>query len=160
MGTCSSGTGTEAWNNGTTGKLNYSLDFDGTDDVVTITNASETDFDEALQNGMTFTAWIYANTDGEDSTGEIFDKGATTFCRTDTESAGSIDLQCSLNLDSGGSDATLNVSAALSTNTWHHIAMGYTDDADDYNPFYVDDVNEVSSINGSRAPQTTLTPDD
>jgi len=156
-GTCGSGTGTEAWNNGTTGKLNYSLDFDGTDDVVTITNASEIDFDEALQNGMTFTGWIYANSDGEANVGEIFDKGATTFCRTDNESGSSLDLQCSLNLDSGGSDATLNVSAALTLNTWHHIAMAYTDDGDDEITLYVDGVDVGSSSDGSGAPQTTDT---
>ena len=37
-GTCSSGTGTEAWNNGTNGKVNASLDFDGTDDHLDVSD--------------------------------------------------------------------------------------------------------------------------
>jgi hypothetical protein len=36
VGTCSSGAGDEMWDNGTTGKLGASLDFDGSDDHVTI----------------------------------------------------------------------------------------------------------------------------
>ena len=35
-GTCSSGTSTEAWNNGASGKFNSSLNFDGTDDQVSL----------------------------------------------------------------------------------------------------------------------------
>lgn len=41
-GSCSSGTGTEAWNNGTSGKFNASLDFDGSDDYVDIGNTGFT----------------------------------------------------------------------------------------------------------------------
>jgi hypothetical protein len=35
-GTCTSGSTSEAWANGATGKFNSSLDFDGTDDYVLI----------------------------------------------------------------------------------------------------------------------------
>jgi len=37
-GTCESGTGTEAWSNGTTGKFNASINLDGEDDVVSVGN--------------------------------------------------------------------------------------------------------------------------
>lgn len=43
-GTCSSGTGTQAWNNGTTGKFNGSLNFDGVDDYITIADDDKIDF--------------------------------------------------------------------------------------------------------------------
>ncbi len=39
-GTCGSGVATEAWNNGTNGKFNGSLNFDGVDDYVTSSNFS------------------------------------------------------------------------------------------------------------------------
>jgi hypothetical protein len=35
-GNCNSGTSTEAWNNGATGKFNSSLNFDGTDDYISV----------------------------------------------------------------------------------------------------------------------------
>jgi len=37
-GTCSSGDSSHAWNNGTDGKVNYSLNFDGADDNIEISN--------------------------------------------------------------------------------------------------------------------------
>lgn len=69
-GTCSSGTGSEAWNNGTTGKLNASLDFDGTDDIVTISPSSP--INNLTQ--VSVTAWIYPNSFGENSRARIIDK--------------------------------------------------------------------------------------
>ena len=39
VGTCSSGAGDEMWDNGTTGKRNASLDFDGTNDYIDLQNS-------------------------------------------------------------------------------------------------------------------------
>ncbi|MFZ5424171.1 MAG: DUF2341 domain-containing protein [Patescibacteria group bacterium] len=60
-GTCSSGTSTEAWNNGTTGKLNSSLDFDGTDDYVSIANG-DTQFDHGTGD-FSHMAWVKTTQD-------------------------------------------------------------------------------------------------
>lgn len=42
-GTCGSGTSTEMWNDGTTGKINGSLGFDGTNDYISVANDSRLD---------------------------------------------------------------------------------------------------------------------
>jgi hypothetical protein len=47
-GSCGSGTSTEMWNNGTTGKFNSSLDFDGTNDYVTTATASALQFTDSF----------------------------------------------------------------------------------------------------------------
>ncbi|MBI4079192.1 MAG: LamG domain-containing protein [Candidatus Levybacteria bacterium] len=51
----------------------------------------------------------------------------------------------------GANDANLNVSAAITTNTWNHIAITYTDDTDDEITIYVNGVNKGSSTGGSGA---------
>lgn len=53
-GSCSSGTGSQAWNNGTVGKYGSAMDFDGTDDYVAATISSQSSFSTA-----TIAAWIY-----------------------------------------------------------------------------------------------------
>jgi hypothetical protein len=71
-GTCSSGTGTEAWNNGTTGKRNASLDFDGTDDYITVNSSSTTDI---TAKPFTIAAWFKTSKDG---VGTIIRGGASS----------------------------------------------------------------------------------
>ena len=63
-------------------------------------------------------------------------------------------MQCSLDL---ATDATLNISAALTTNNWHHIAMVYTDDGDDEITIFVDGISRGSSTDGVGAPAATDT---
>ena len=60
-GTCDSGTGTEAWNNGTTGKRNYSLDFDGSDDYIDMNDQDEFDFPNE-DTPFSISAWVYRDT--------------------------------------------------------------------------------------------------
>lgn len=55
-GTCTSGTATEAWNAGATGKLNSSLGFDGADD--NITRADDADLDFAAAEDFSVSAWV------------------------------------------------------------------------------------------------------
>ncbi len=68
VGSCSSGTSTEMWNNGTTGKYNSSLDFDGdsspsTDtDIVTVASNSSLNFIDG--DSFTITGWFKAATVG------------------------------------------------------------------------------------------------
>lgn len=152
-GTCSSGTGSHAWNNGTTGKRNYSMDFDGVDDDVRISNNGSIDFDDGLDEAVSFAAWFYANSDGETDVGRIFGKGSsTTYCRTDSQSGSVMDLECSMDLAT--TDATLNISGALTTNTWHHVVMTYSDDGDDEITVYIDGINRGTSTDGDGGPAT------
>ncbi len=142
-GTCNSAAGNEAWDNGTTGKFNSSLDFDGDDDLVSVTNNYLIDLNQGLANGFTIAAWINADSDGESDAGEIFEKGSTTYCRTTNETAGVMDLTCRLNLIT--SDSNLTVSSALNINTWHHIALSWTNDSDDEITVWVDGVPTTST---------------
>lgn len=131
-------------------KLNGCLDYDGTDDVTTVTNASAIDLNNNLAAGFTMSGWIYADSAGENSVGEIFNKGTTTYCRTDTPSGSNLDLECSLDLAT--TDATVNISSGLTTGTWYHVAVGYTDDSDDEITVYINGVARGTSTNGSGAP--------
>ena len=72
-GTCDSGNGDEMWNNGTTGISNASLDFDSTNDYVSV--ADDPIFN--LSGNFTFSAWVKTTKSSSES---IFTKHeATTF---------------------------------------------------------------------------------
>ena len=133
-------------------KIDGCLDFDGSDDVVTVTNASSIDFDSGLSSAFTIAAWINPDTDGESDQGQIFYKGTNTWCRTDTESGGYTDIECSLDLAT--TDATVNISQILPVNTWSHFGIGYTDDADDEITVYINGLSVGSSTNGVGGPAT------
>jgi len=116
------------------GKFNSSLDFDGSDDVAEVSNADPIDLNVGLQNGFTYSAWIYPNTVGE-TAGRIFQKGtngsttdtSTTFCRV--EGSTPFDIVCRVDL--GTSDANFTYSAAAPANQWTHVAFSWTNDSDD-----------------------------
>ncbi len=54
-GTCGSGTSTEAWNGGTTGKFGSSLAFDGTNDYVTVAYSASMNFTTDISVSFWFT---------------------------------------------------------------------------------------------------------
>ena len=118
--------------------------------MATTTNASLIDLNEGLQNGFTIGTWVYVNSDGENDVGQIFQKGASTYFRVSGESGGRVALDASLDLAT--SDATVSVASAIPINEWHHVAMSWTDDADDEITIWIDGVNRGSSTNGSGAP--------
>lgn len=108
-------------------KYGKSLSFNGSDDVVTIANSNPIDMDTNLAN-FTYTAWVYAETDGEGDTGQIFNKstagGDGTYLRVDTQDAsGNLDLEA--NLDLATTDANVNVADALTMNSWNYVAMSW-----------------------------------
>lgn len=114
-GTCSSGTSTEAWNNGTTGKLNSSLKFDGTDDYISVTDNSN------LENAvMSLSAWIYTSAGFPAQTG-IIGKRVTSSDFLQYELGISSNTLYWLQSADGGSWATL-VSTPSNTISagWHH----------------------------------------
>jgi len=150
VGNCTTVDTATAWYNGRTGKLNSSLDFDGTDDVVTVTNATSIDLNDNLAASHSFSAWIYPNNAGEGSGGQVYWKGATTYLRVDTLSGSNLDVEASLDLAT--TDATVNVSAPITTNSWNHIVVIYTDDADDEIDVYINGRLRGSSANGDGAP--------
>ncbi len=57
VGSCSSGTSTEMWDDGSSGKFNSSLGFDGVDDYVTVGNSGELQFNTSFS----VSAWVKPN---------------------------------------------------------------------------------------------------
>lgn len=161
VGTCS--TSSTAWGNGVNGKRNSSLDFDGTDDIVTVTNTSQIDFDTALglAAGSTFAAWIYVDSDGENDLGHIYSKDTNspsqTYLRVGGESGGTVQLSASMDLATA--DGTIAGAAAttITTGAWHHVAVTHTDDADDEITLWINGVAKATSSNGNGVPTTTDT---
>ena len=82
--------------------------------------------------------------------GEIINKGANTFLRVDSEDAGLLDIEASLDLATD--DATLNITDAISINTWSHIVLTYEDDDDDEITIYINGINKGISADGDGAP--------
>ena len=136
-----------AWKTETNCKLNGCLDFDGTNDIITTTNANPIDFDTGLNTGVTFSAWINPDTIGEGTGGEIFRKSATTFCRLTGSTP--FNLVCSFNL---GTDATKTVSSVIPASTWTHVAVGWADDIDDEISIWINGVLRGVSADGVGPP--------
>ena len=107
-GTCSSGTGTEAWNNGTTGKLNYSLDFDGTDDYISLTDAPEFDVKK-----MTISAWIKTS---KTSTQYISERNNATYYFATGVSSQKLCIY--INSVAASWDCS---NASVTDGNWHHV---------------------------------------
>jgi len=144
-----------------TGKCLY---FDGSDDVVTITNDEMLDFDIGLASSISASFWIRPITDGENSTGEIFDKGDATsdatYARITNEGTdGLADLEVSLALGTNGStgDATTTITNGINLSRWNHVVLGYTDDGDDEVTIYINGKIAGASTNGSGSPESTDT---
>lgn len=104
------------------GQSSRALDFDSVDDVVTITNGTAIDMDGALAN-FTFSAWIYPDSDGEADTGQIFNKGANTYLRVDSQDgSNNLDLECNLDRTT---DTNVNVADAFTISTWNYVACSW-----------------------------------
>lgn len=119
-GTCGSGTTSEMWNDGTTGKRNASLGFDSTDDAVTFSADAKLN----LTTGGTISAWIYPNSTGENSFGRIVDKSS------DTSATGGYDLGMSGTGFYGEMTNGANTNCSSQTNSvpfgqWSHVTWTF-----------------------------------
>lgn len=126
------------------------LFFDGSDDVVTVTNADSIDLNVGLAADFTIEGWVRVNSDGEGNTGQIIWKGDNTYLRVSNDGGGAANLDASLAL--GTANATVTITDGLTLNRWHHVAMGYTDDSDDEISVYIDGVLKGTSTNGNGSP--------
>lgn len=131
-----------------TGKCLY---FNGSTSVATISSSStqfpNIDFTKNLASGSTFETWFKVNSDGENSTGEIYDKGTNTYARVTNEGSDNLgDLE--VKLDLATTDAAEIVPNIVVLNKWHHLAVTYTDDGDDEITIYLDGVQVGSSGDG------------
>jgi hypothetical protein len=118
VGTCIGGGG-EAWADGAVGRNGSSIEFDGTDDYVSIAD------DPLLSPGdqdYSVSAWVKNSTDNS-STAWIFSNyGSSTnnifgvYLNSSTEAAG-----CNIR-DNSGNLAAMGSTKALNDGVWHHVA--------------------------------------
>jgi hypothetical protein len=106
-------------------KLNGCGDYDGIDDVTTVTNTTAIDINDNLANGFTFSTWINPDTVGEGSGGMVFSKGANTYCQL----SGSSPFTLTCNLDYVTTDANVSVSSAIPAGSWSHVALTFNSSA-------------------------------
>jgi hypothetical protein len=129
-GSCSSGTATEAWNAGTTGKINSALGLDGTNDSISVSNAT------ALNpgNDFTLTGWIKPDAQGGHQV--IIDKlnyAGNTGYQLKMEDSGSVTNGLSLCI---GNTCVVSASNIITDAVWQHIAVVF-DTAANTATFYV-----------------------
>ena len=116
-GTCTDGLSTSAWNNGKTGKLNSSLNFDGTDDYANLGNQSRL---QMRTGAITVSQWIKltgttnyrsiffgGGTGGATGYGIAFDSGSTNI-RYET-------------MGSTGGRQVFIINGGITLNNWYHV---------------------------------------
>lgn len=154
-GTCSSGMSTEAWNNGAIGKRGASLDLDGTDDRVTITDPSTNSSLDVTS--FTLSGWFYwkglagaAESDwllskASDATGESNywlgwdnndDVYTCGFYDADTDNANFVTL-----------------AGTPTLNQWYHITCSFNDDTNTMRLF-LNGLQVAESTNQTLNPST------
>lgn len=143
-GTCNSGTSTEMWNDGTTGKRNSSLGFDGTNDYVEISDNANLRFDDTsadfslfvwVKRTTTGTEYIISKEDADDDGWRMqFDAGNTVTCSVDA--------------------TDITSSTTITDTNWHHV--GCTVDRDGNGQIYIDGKPNGSGVSmGSDSMATT-----
>lgn len=135
----------------TSGKYNSALNFDGTDDVVTVTNNAAINM--TSKPSYSVCGWLNPDTDGEADAGRWWSKG-NSYVRVDTESAGTVKVSALFDLETSGSDASLTTTQTIPIGSWSHICTTWKDDDDDELTIYINGVSAGSSTNGSGAPAT------
>jgi len=157
-GTCSSGAGDEMWDNGTNGKRNASLDFDGTDDYVDVGDVLDFEKDDPIS----VEAWI--------KTSYTADPQAIVSKTTGSGGANWTGWQFSLGWGNNGRVALIlannwtdNSISRYSTNivndgNWHHVAATYDGSEDATGiTLYVDGVVETPVTYTNSLTATTVT---
>ncbi len=146
-GSCGSGTSTEMWNNGTTGKFNSSLDFDGTNDYVTTATTSALEFNDSFS----IMGWVNPDI----STGTSYYTLASKWNGTSRSTQGfqltvgngtTTRPQFGLGITTGYNGTT--ATTALSNSTWYHLAGVYNSTTSTIE-IYVNGNRENSSVLGS-----------
>lgn len=152
-GTCSSGNSAHAWYNGSTGKFNSSLDFDGTDDYVEVSDNNNLDFSDSQD--FTIEAWINRESFTTDDTiiakknDQISDAGYILYID---------DVNDDVNfVVSDGIDSFLvNGRTQITTTGWYHIVAVFDDDLASGTTIYVNGVQDEESESGTLANVNSL----
>jgi len=136
VGTCTSSANT-MWYNGRTGKFNNSLNFDDSDDYVSVTDTLALD----LTSGLTVSAWV--KTDANEADNVIVSKG--------TSYEMGINADGDVYWDGVGAQVD-DASTKVLTGTWHHVVVTNDDTTATY---YVDGIKTGTSAAGVDADVAT-----
>lgn len=127
-GTCSSGTGSEAWNNGTTGKRNASLDFDGNDDYISMGDQDSLDF--TPNDDFTFEAWVsrasYSTNDIVIAKDDDVSSGGPSYSLYISPS----DLVTAIIAGSSGGITCTSSPVTITDSNWNHIVLSFNHETD------------------------------
>jgi hypothetical protein len=106
------------WNDGSSGKFNGSLGFDGTDDIVNISDNDELDLTEQF----TFAAWVYRTSNNGEMV--LMQKGTTDDCQNYgiVIDASNQVTPLSSNSCSWGNAGSQSI---IPQNTWTHVAVSF-----------------------------------
>ncbi len=123
LGTCQVGT-SAAWTTGATGKWNSSLNFDGTDDYISVADTSSL----SPTTSVTVSGWVKSSTGG--STIGVITKGVSgneyDYMLYFTSSGSSVDFY--IKNSSGTADNIGNYSLNWADSTWHHYVATFDGD--------------------------------
>ncbi len=125
-GTCDSGTSTEAWNAGSTGKRNYALGFDGTDDYVQI---DDNDVLTPISNTFSTAMWLKWDGTRYATDAQVF---ASPICKG-TFGSGEYCILMSRVTAASDTDLRFYIQGSLQhtwsnsrvDTNWHHLAQTY-----------------------------------
>ncbi|OGG02502.1 hypothetical protein A2Z33_01750 [Candidatus Gottesmanbacteria bacterium RBG_16_52_11] len=121
-GSCGSGTGTQAWNNGTTGKINYSIDFDGNDDRGTTGSIQVFAAANATFTDVSWGGWFYPKTSIASKT--MIEKEYEVRLQTDANGYPICDIDQTVG---GWTTNTAGATAkALTTGSWQHVMCTFS----------------------------------
>jgi hypothetical protein len=118
-GSCNSGVNTEMWNNGTTGKINASLDFDGNDDYAATGNTALIASNSLTYSKVSWGGWFKPATDTDGDT--LIHKGSE-FRLTSASSTGL--PQCEIYYSSAWHVIATGKSRPTTT-SWTHLLCTY-----------------------------------
>jgi hypothetical protein len=123
-GSCNSGVSTEMWNNGTTGKYNASLGFDGTDDYVIVADPAGGELDFSAGEEFTIGLWVKSS-DTSQTQWLVHKRSITGNEEGYALIYDTVDFQ--FNIDEGTSNTQVNSITPIGSifdGTWHHITIG------------------------------------
>ncbi|MCW1949441.1 MAG: DUF2341 domain-containing protein [Candidatus Shapirobacteria bacterium] len=118
LGTCQTGT-SAAWTNGSSGRTNSSLNFDGVDDKVTISDPGSNSPLDANGKNITLSAWIKGNNFSSGFKGIIVKQSAAPYEMWAYDD----DLMCGFTID--GTIQRKTYAANFSPGVWYHTVCSY-----------------------------------
>lgn len=111
------------------GPLNNYIEFDGTDDEVSITDDSA--IQDIWSGGGTAMAWVRPDSDGENDWGRVFDKNNNgaggAYLRVDNDTGSEVNLTFSHKFDPA--QTVYATDSTISTGVWSHVAVVFNSDS-------------------------------